>query len=235
MEPRRWRLDKNVSAARDLRTPDQKLTEEDFRRPEHAEGAYWYKDDTITENHDDNGLEFYLEEFGLTGQELEGKVIVDLGIGRTNRFARDIRTRGINATVIGISPDLKDPLTREMVNAEAPDRSVVIDDNARVEEGSNLLVAGIAQMLPLADGSADIILASYSLSYYHMSTATDAETDAWIGEFGRILKQGGEARVQPVYPDNKQLPLSEMAAKHGLTYEVVDSGLNTYHRFIKNA
>ncbi len=235
MEPRRWRLDKNVSAAPDLRDHHEKVDVEDFRRPEHQPGAYWHRDDTITEGHDDHGLDMYLEEFELTVEQLEGKVIVDIGIGKSNKFARELRARGINATVIGISPDLKDPLTREMVNTGDPVRSVVIDRDARVEEGSNLLVAGIAQMLPLAAGSTDLVLANYSLSYYHMSSGLSAEADAWIGELGRVLKHGGEARVQPVYPDNKRLPISEIAAKHGLSYEVAGSGLNTYHRFVKIA
>lgn len=145
----------------------------------------WVKDG-ITESQSDNGLNAYEAYLGFDRSELDGKDILEIGIGRTARLQQDIKAAGIEATVIGISPDLIKSSHRQNVNKHA------IEDN-------NKNVAAIAEVLPFTDESFDEVFALYSLTYY---TYDRDQTKAWVSELGRVLRPNGNARLGPDYGDN---------------------------------
>ncbi|HEX9664784.1 MAG TPA: hypothetical protein VGA49_03075, partial [Patescibacteria group bacterium] len=51
------------------------------------------------------GLAEYEAELLILRGELRGKIVLDLGCGCTEKFAREIHQAGINCQVISVSPD----------------------------------------------------------------------------------------------------------------------------------
>lgn len=135
-----------------------------------------WQGDTITKGLGKEGeartLEKYESELGFNRTELEGKCVLDLGSGLSNKLDTDIQAVGIHATVISLSPDLKDSKYRE-----------VIDEK-------RLSVAGLGEQLPFRDECFDEILSMYSLAYY-----SEANYKIWIPECLRVLKKNGILRV----------------------------------------
>lgn len=201
------------------------------RKSERSRGTYAYPSElrSITQGHTDRGFKDYAKDFDLTDDNLEGRMILDVGISKNNRFAREVRERGIHATIIGISPHQKESAIREMLIAGDPNRPTPKDPRY-IEPGENLVVAGIAQMLPIRDSSVDLILARDSVSIYNMDENAPEQTKAWMEEFARVLKSGGEARISPPHRWNEKLPLEEMARTYNLSYEKVP---DKYYRFRK--
>jgi SAM-dependent methyltransferase len=206
--------------------------EEHLKRRKHHLNAYWHPVQSITEGHDNHGLNDYLNDLDLTEADLANKTIVDIGIGRQNKFAKEVREKGIKAIIIGVSPDLENDTTRKIIDQADPARVKPNFEKDKDTVPENLLIAAVGQMLPLQDESADLILALYSLSYYNMDVGSPEQASAWIEEVGRVLKKGGEARIAPPYPWTTRLPLKKLAEKYGLQYELVPE---KYHRFWKEA
>jgi SAM-dependent methyltransferase len=142
--------------------------------------GYWYREGTIDE-HMEGGLLEYEEDLGLNHEDLEGKTILDLGAGTTEKFARDIKEAGIKAKVYSLSPDYND------VGYILPRRYPNWRGNR---------VAAIAQRIPFKENSFDLIVSTYAVTYAANGTPM---VQKWVSEIGRVLKPGGEARLGPHY------------------------------------
>lgn len=168
----------------------------------------------ITESAADNGLDSYEAFLGFDRNDLSGKSILEVGIGNTARLQHDMKAAGIDATVVGISPDLSDSYNRHLVGQYA--------------EPGDKNVAAVAEVLPFADESFDEAWALYSLTYY---TYDPGQTKAWVSEIGRVLRPNGNFRLGPDYGSmhafgkNYEL-LREYAHESGmtLTFESRTSG-----------
>ncbi len=143
------------------------------------------KEDTMHWFAEDNGLEQYENLLGFNRQDLEGKIILDLGTSPSNRLAKDIKEAGINATVVGLSPDLVNLIPNELQGEKLRD------------EWNRIGVAAIAQAMPFRDSSIDEILGAYSVTW--KATTYKEQVQAWVSEISRVLKPGGEARLGPNY------------------------------------
>lgn len=145
---------------------------------------FFYPEDTITESASDNSLETYERGLGFNRDSLEGKTVLDLGTGQTDRLARELKEADIKATVISVSPDFKRKVNREILSYYHPDWK---------RRG----VAAIAQQLPFKDDSFDVILGLYGVINYASIHPWDVRV--WVPEVARVLKLGGEARFGPTY------------------------------------
>jgi ubiquinone/menaquinone biosynthesis C-methylase UbiE len=176
--------------------------------PKEESPRFGFPRETITESASDGGLGSYEHDLGFNRHDLEGKKVMDLGTGQSDRLARDLKDAEINAVVIGVSPDLQRDSNRRLVNYYAPG-------------WQRKAVAAIAQQLPFTDESFDVVLAAYSVINYASNSPRDVE--AWVSEVARVLKLGGEARLGPTYGGRSTFgenfqDLIETAKKYGLDF-----------------
>lgn len=128
--------------------------------------------------------------------ELQGKVILDIGCGFTpympDSMFQACRRAGID--FYGVDPklgqkprfNLIDTVARWSTNLRAP-----MDPNA---PGEAWRIGAMADNLPFADGAVDLILSSWLLEVW----LSDPDILASIyREFARVLKPGGQARLMP--------------------------------------
>lgn len=194
----------------------------DNSTPEETPHFYIYED-SITESASDGGLDSYERELGFNRNNLEGKRVLDLGAGQTDRLARDLKEAGINAEVVSVSPDFRRGVNRDILTRRYP-------------EWKRKGVAAIAQQLPFKDDSFDVILAAYSVINFASNDSDSVQT--WISEIARVLKLGGEARLGPTYGlrnfafgKNNEV-LIESAKKSGLELTINDEPTRT-HIYLK--
>ena len=145
-----------------------------------------YSPNSIEQGHADNDLKTYESMLGFDRKSLTGKQILDLGAGETDRLARDLKAAEIDANVIGLSPDFT--------------TSSIMRPHRLLPEWKRNAVQGIAQRLPFKNESFDIILGLYSVTYYSWYPE---QVKAWTSEIRRVLRDGGEARLGPVYRDDE--------------------------------
>lgn len=129
----------------------------------------------------------YLFETGLIPGEwrkMEGKTVVDLGSGLTERFSRELKNGGVNANVIALNPDYSQRKFREIVQQQ--------------EDWQKKSVAALGQALPFRDKSIDYILGYNSLTIYARPDERPESAKKWALEIARVLKSGGEARLAPI-------------------------------------
>lgn len=170
-----------------------------------VEKAITYERKSLDYSHADNGLSVYESMLGFKKEQLENKKVLDLGTGQTDRLARELRDAGINATVVGVSPDLFTAFSRNDLKVLFP-------------EWRRQAVAAIAQKLPFKDESFDVILGLYSVTY---CSWWPEQVQAWASELGRVLRPGGEARLAPVYRDG------EADRAFGQDYQVLTNSAQT--------
>jgi len=149
-----------------------------------------WESNTSPNSGDDRGLSFYSKKLGIEPRELEGKKILDLGSGKTDKFARDLSKNGINCDVVSLNPDLIDEEKRKEVRAFQ-------------HEGK--LVAGIGEELPFQNNSFDGIYALFSASSYSKPSLKPENFSLWTQEALRVLKPGGEIRIAPVSQEELQV------------------------------
>ncbi len=133
----------------------------------------------------------YLQEVGLTMNDLRGKKLLDIGAG-TGYFVKEAVRHGVDAYAIDILPPDSSghlPRSEPIVPAEIP-----------------TFVQGSAYQLPFADNTFDVIVSRYA----PLSNFEWAEDDGALGksedplgakypaiyEAMRVLKPGGEIRFE---------------------------------------
>ncbi len=117
----------------------------------------------------DRGFRYYLKAFnyGQNGQELEGKIILDIGEGDSD-FADVCRERGL-ARVIAL------------------DHSYYHNPPKTNKDK----VSSLGQELPFGDETFDEVIASYSLWWINRGLA------GAIREMLRVVKNGGKVKIHP--------------------------------------
>lgn len=129
----------------------------------------------------DSELEKYADFLGFNLEKMRGKLVLDVGSGKTEKFSREAAKAGIK--VVSMSPHLKFGRAQKLVTSQ--------------EDWQKKSVAGRAQEMPFEDNTFDFEVALFSVPYY--LPYNDAEEyKAFFSELIRTLKPGGEAYVVPV-------------------------------------
>lgn len=148
------------------------------------------KESMLTER----GLEGYKEYLRITEEDIKRwKVIIDLGAGLEQNFAKEVKKLNIDTTVISVDPSLAIPEKEDLERLfpEERERRKSARDNP---EPFTLSV--LAQDLPIVSGSIDAILALHSVTQY---VEDETQMRSIFLEIERVLKVGGEARMYPLH------------------------------------
>jgi len=139
----------------------------------------------------------YLEDLGLTEEDLKDKKIVDIGAG-TRMFAGHCLRCEINSEVYSVEPNVGEVYPDEegyVKAAWSPEIKKQVDLKT---------VKAIREKLPFESNSFDLALVHCALpgtkehgdkKYNEMRESIEMG----FNEIGRILKRGGEARIYPFY------------------------------------
>lgn len=106
----------------------------------------------------------------------DGKLVYDLGCGTTDLEA-DLAQRGVHANVIGFDRD---------------QRAILKSDGTAFERRS---VVTSLDHLPVESGSADVVLATFSLPYWG---ETPEQIFSFYRECERVVKRGGLLSIFPI-------------------------------------
>lgn len=178
--------------------------------------------------------EEYFKHLDISLEFLKGKKILDIGSG-LNQFAKDLRKYNLNLvsidTFYALTPEQREEVFEEL---NPQNFKIVKKDLDRITKNKkdSQLVGGLAESLPFADESFDIVLAEFSLPNHAESFN---QVRDFFFEIARVLKSKGEARIYPmrfrkIYelgPDIQQKTegaLNELREK-GLNLEIVGDGL----------
>lgn len=149
----------------------------------------------------------------LTEQELENADILDLGAGVSEQFKHGLEEKKIKARVFSVNP-MAGPETRK---AKA----------VRSMSGKEKVIAAVAQDLPFKNKSFDLIISLAAIPLW--LPATDIDFEKTFFEIDRILKDGGKAKLFPVWSKEDQLlkkSLGFLAAKgYKILWQEVASGV----------
>ncbi len=134
----------------------------------------------LNRDHTDRGFTDYSTSFGLDLSVFAGQIVLDLGSGKTGKFAHEALAQGIEAHSINPNWQTPPPLR--------PD----------------LAVAGKAEELPYAPDSFDFIVSLWGVPVYLPGTVKAyADTFASIQ---RVLKPNGWALLAPIARMTYKIP-----------------------------
>lgn len=133
----------------------------------------------------DRTLELNLKQLDISISDL-GKTVLDLGSGRTERFARQAAKHGIK--VFSLNPQLADHETSKR-RQELISQDVWITD-----PDQKRTAAGISQNLPYANEAFDTVISAWAIPF----NLHKADYPASFKEIHRVLKPGGKAFIGPV-------------------------------------
>ena len=162
------------------KNPNQKTKDEVRAEFEALDREYSVEDSDLT-NRD---LESYLQEFGITVEDIKNKKILDLGSGEQELLSKQAEKYG--ATVFSLNPKLKKWWTRKRL------RGFIFKD----PEWKKRSVAATAQEIPFRNQSFDLVVALFSISPY---LAMPENREAAVKEILRTLKIGGKLLIAPAY------------------------------------
>lgn len=127
-------------------------------------------------------FEAYLRDLHLVEQDLDGKMILDIGAGGRG-FAKGAGKEGVDASIVSLDP--------HYANMGVYESIIMKESNPQVD---SLTVAGKGESLPFADNSFDLIIANYSMPLY---TQSKLQIKEYFEELKRVVKPGGEIRIFP--------------------------------------
>jgi len=148
---------------------------------------YWEKSQ-LTER----PLEAYEKLLNLEIETLRSKIILDLGSGKNEEFARGLKDKGVEAEVVSVNPQL------------------AVEEQEKDQTNHENAVAAIAQTLPFAKDSFDIILSLDAVPLYLPSDNMGEYKKAFF-EIDRVLKPGGEVRIYPIQEFEKESKANEQS------------------------
>lgn len=119
-------------------------------------------------------------------------VIVDLGSGMQQDFAKSLKEEGGNNTVISVDPKLALPEETDLNGIFPEEHEARLRGRKNPQEGT---IAALGNNMPLKEASVDAVLAVASVPRYLKS---EESIRATFDEIFRILKTNGEARVFPI-------------------------------------
>jgi len=136
----------------------------------------------------DRNLAHYCEVFGFQPEDLKDQVILDVGSGKKETFAKEAAKYG--AEVHSMSPALTKWLARRHV------KGLIIPD----KQWQKRSVAGRSQEISFKDETFDMVTALWSVPYYLANQAPEkarSETAICVKEMIRVLKPGGKLFMSP--------------------------------------
>ncbi len=144
-----------------------------------------------------NFFEFNLLAYGLSIDELAGKLILDVGSCDLSIFARVARLFG--ASVVALDPLYRhgsiETYAHETIVIEAPEYKIPRRELPPVRSS----VAGLAQELPFVEAAFDIVV-SYSAFPLYVLPEDNCRV---VEELLRVTKSGGTIHLAPV-PDKAE-------------------------------
>ena len=137
----------------------------------------------------DRTLSQYVDLLQIPDEELNNAVILDIGSGVHQRFAREVNNHMRSSKVISLDPNLGLSEKEDILNFD-PEYSV----KARRRNSESGTLAADANDIPLKTGSVDRIYALYSLPWL----SRHGKEKIFIKEMSRVLKSGGIIRAYPI-------------------------------------
>jgi SAM-dependent methyltransferase len=151
----------------------------------------------------------YFHYLQFTGSDMKKwKVVVDLGSGIEQEFARDCKKMGFNTKIISIDPRIAFSEKYDLQGIVS--KNEIIKRRAARKNPQEGTISAIAQHLPLNSNSVDEILALYSVPLY---LRKQSDSDLVFAEIARVLKVDGEARIFPVTKGYENL-INNFIGKH---------------------
>lgn len=155
-----------------------------------------------------------LNELGLSIESLRDKSVLDIGSGGA-RLAEGAKDEEINTKIISLDPKYSLPgnLNRKICGGKDTTME-------RIKEKQLPAVAGLAESLPFADESFDLIIANCSVPYYQQNNDLKAKS---IFEMIRVQRPGGEARITMVTKDDEDVIRDVIERLKDCMLEITDS------------
>lgn len=151
----------------------------------------------------DRGVSDYVESLDIQEADLDdpNAVILDLGSGLEQNFAKEMRERSLRAKVVSIDPRFGLRPTEDVALMEMDEHEEV----GRQKRAKNrqmpepLTIAALSGALPFKENSIQQVYALFSVPYY---LENKEEIKNTIYEAVRILKPGGSIRAFPVIKEH---------------------------------
>lgn len=133
----------------------------------------------------DRTFDEYLSHLGFKKDDLAGKIILDVGSGKKERFSKEAEKYG--AKVYSVNPKLKNWMTRKKLQGWFS-----LDS-----EWQKRSIATRAQRLSFKDNQFDAITSLYAFPLWF----TEKDRKGVLKEMIRVLKPGGKIYLSPRYDD----------------------------------
>lgn len=129
----------------------------------------------------DRSFDQYLDMLEITERDL-GSLVLDLGSGKSELFAREAQRKGIN--VVAVNPKLGEEKARKISSEE------IKEDDSYERKA----VAALAQALPFRDNCFDSVVSVVAVPSY----VDPNDLPTVFKEILRVLKPGGKAFLSPL-------------------------------------
>lgn len=152
----------------------------------------------------DRSLAEYEEFTGIDFSQKKGDLVLDLGSGEKQSFAKEAAKKGVD--VVSLSLDLAEEKYRSLLKKGLAEK---IKDTLSLKKSKEMAAASKIQEMPFADNAFEAEVGIYSFTnYYHLPENRDDYTQT-IGEVIRTLKPGGKAVFYPVHSEDYNNPMLE--------------------------
>ncbi len=162
----------------------------------------------------DRGVFEYLDRLGISERDLDDPniIVMDLGAGAEQDFAKQVRQLELKCKVISIDPRLGLSIDKDL-SIPGTDREKRLKGRLNPEKNS---LAAIGNNLPFAKESFSRIYAMYSVPYY---LETAEEIEELFSEVLRVLKSEGEYRAYPIDGGQKKIIEKVLGERMSIDYE----------------
>jgi ubiquinone/menaquinone biosynthesis C-methylase UbiE len=156
----------------------------DFRECALTKRGLFTKDDRVG----------YFDIFKISENDFDdpNALILDLGAGMQQEFAREVKKLGLKSKIISVDPRLGLSEEEDLSLLPKSERQERLEGRKNVQPMS---VAATSEALPFKEGSFDKIYALYSVPYYLKNSQ---EIKTTLEEMIRTLKSGGIIKAFPV-------------------------------------
>lgn len=162
----------------------------------------------------DRGLFEYVEILGISEKELNNPetVILDLGAGARQLFAREAQTLHLKAWIISVDPRLALPTETDLNLPGGPKE----ERRTGRQQAADDSLAASAEALPFKDGVIEKIYALFSIPYY---LDKPEQIQRALGEMLRILKPGGIIKMFPIMDDQIEIVSKFLLTQDQISFE----------------
>ncbi len=160
------------------------------------------------------GMSEYMNLLELTEEELnnENSLLLDLGAGIQQNFAKEARELGLKSKIISVDPRLGLEEGEDLSSIKQPDKEKRIQGRKNAESNT---IAALSDALPFKNESFNHVYAVFSIPYYLESSE---EIEKSLSEIIRVLKPGGDAKLFPVSIATKKNVISFLDTRDDVVY-----------------